>query len=89
MSHNRYYIIEANDPNIDEILTFTVGLPSTQRYNIDGTQLVIKLHHDDHEQHPQLSQYTEYSHDDILPIMNGPEWSEPITNIIKLWNYSL
>jgi hypothetical protein len=76
--HNRYFIINDNDPNKDEILSFSVGLPTTQRYSLDGVQLVIKLHHDDHEQHPQLSQYTEYSHADILPIMNGPDWTPPI-----------
>ena len=79
MAHNnRYYTISDNDPNKAEILTFTVGLPTTQRYSLDGLQLVIKLHYDDHEQHPQLLQYTEYSHAEILPIMNGPDWTAPI-----------
>jgi len=78
MAHNRYYTINDNDPNKAEILTFTVGLPTTQRYSLDGLQLVIKLFEGDHEQHPQLSQYTEYSHAEILPIMNGPEWTAPI-----------
>jgi hypothetical protein len=79
MAHNnRYYTINNNDPQKAVILSFTVGLPTTQRYSLDGLQLVIKLHHDDDEQHPQLSQYTEYSHAEILPIMNGPEWTAPI-----------
>ncbi len=77
MAHNRYYIINDNDPNKAEILSFTVGLPTTQRYSLDGLQLVIKLHYDDHEQHPQLLQYTEYSHEQILPITNGPDWTSP------------
>jgi len=76
--HNRYFIINDNDPNKDEILSFTVGEPTTQRYSLGGLKLVIKLYHNDHEQHPQLSQYTEYSHTEILPIMNGPEWTPPI-----------
>ena len=79
MSHNKYYIINNNDPNKGEILSFTVGLTTTQRYSLDGLQLVIKLHHDDHEQHTQLAQYTEYSHAEILPIMCGPDWTRPIT----------
>lgn len=78
MAHNRYYIINDNDPNKAEILSFTVGLPTTQRYSLDGLQLVIKLHESDHEEHPQLSQYTEYSHEQILPVMNGPDWTPPI-----------
>ena len=78
MAHNRYYIINDNDPNKAEILTFTVGLPTTQRYSLDGLQLVIKLHYDDHEQHPQLLQYTEYLHAEILPVMAGPDWTAPI-----------
>ena len=78
MSHNRYYIINDNDPNKAEILGFTVGKPSTQRYSLNGLQLVIKLFKGDHEQHPQLSQYTEYSHEQILPVMSGPDWSKEV-----------
>ena len=78
MAHNRYYIINDNDPNKAEILSFTVGLPTTQRYSLDGLQLVIKLFEGDHTEHPQLSQYTEYSHEQILPVMHGPEWTPPI-----------
>jgi hypothetical protein len=78
MAHNRYYTINNNDPNKAEILTFSVGKPETQRYSINGSQLVIKLHEGDHEQHPQLLQYTEYTHAEILPIMDGPEWTNEI-----------
>ena len=75
MAHNRYYTINNNDPNKAEILNITVGLPTTQRYSLDGLQLVIKLYQNDHEQYPQLSQYTEHSHDAILTIMQAPEWA--------------
>ena len=78
MSDNRYYIINNNDPNKAEILSFTVGLPTTQRYSLDGLQLVIKLFKTDHSQHNELNQYTEYSHPDILPVMAGPEWTRPM-----------
>ena len=73
--HNRYFIINANDPHKDEILSFCVGEPSTQRYSLNGLQLVIKLCRGDHEQHEQLSQYPEYNHEQILTILNGPEWT--------------
>ena len=75
MADNRYYIINNNDPNKAEILSFTVGLPITQRYSLDGLQLVIKLFKTDHSQHNELNQYTEYSHPDILPVMAWPEWT--------------
>ena len=78
MADNRYYIINDNDPNKAEILSFTVGLATTQRYSLDGLQLVIKLFKTDHDQHNELNQYTEYSHADILPVMAAPEWQAPM-----------
>jgi len=29
--HNRYYIVDANDPNMDEIINVSVGELNTQR----------------------------------------------------------
>ena len=75
MAHNRYYTINSNDPKKAEILAFSVGTPETQRYNLSGTQLVIKLFEGDHKQHEQLSQYTEQNHEKILRTLNGPEWT--------------
>ncbi len=78
MAHNRYYIINASDPNISQIEGIIVGTIEQQRPSVDETQMVVKLFEGDHEQHPQLSQYTEYSHAEILPVMYGPEWTAPI-----------
>lgn len=80
MAHNRYYPINANDPNKEQILSFSVGTPESQRYSIDGAQLVIKLYEGDHQEHPQLSQYIEYSHDDILQFLNSPKWTYIVTS---------
>ena len=79
MAHtNRYFIIQADDPNMDEINAIIVGRPQTQRYSIDKSQIVIKLHQNDHSDYQFLEQYTEESHDEILETMNSPEWSSEI-----------
>mgnify|MGYP003636078357 FL=1 len=49
MAHtNRYFIVNADDPNLSEIEQVIVGEPTTQRYSIDGSQIVVKLHQNDH-----------------------------------------
>jgi hypothetical protein len=74
--HNRYYIVDANDPNMDEIINVSVGELDTQRLSLDGTLMVIKLYNGDHNDYSFLSQYTEYSHEEILPIMASSEWTD-------------
>lgn len=76
---NRYFIISATDTNLTEIISVTVGKLITQRYSLDSNEIVIKLHKGDTENYPFLSQYSEHSHSEILPIMNSPEWMQPIT----------
>jgi len=45
MAHtNRYFIVAADSPNLPQIYDVIVGKPSTQRYSIDSTKLVVKLH---------------------------------------------
>jgi len=79
MSHtNRYYIIEANDPNLNDIINVSVGELATQRYSLDSTKIVIKLHTEDHNNYSFLDGYTEYNHEEILPITNTPEWVKQI-----------
>ncbi len=77
MAHNRYYIINANDPNCEAIVDLCVGSHTSQRFNIAKTQLVVKLHEGDHEQHPELEGYTEYNHDEIIEALNNNEWQVP------------
>ncbi len=75
MAHNRYFVINADDTNMTKINQIIVGRPDTQRYSIDKSQIVIKLHENDHQQHDCLQQYAEQSHDEILQTMSSPEWS--------------
>ena len=75
MAHNRYFIINADDPNMDEIDHVIVGELDTQRYSIDGTKIVIKLHEGDHSEYPFLEQYQEYNHDQILDFLQTAEWT--------------
>ena len=76
---NRYFIISAFDINLTEIISVSVGALETQRYSINKSQIVIKLHKGDTENYPFLSQYYENTHSEILELMNGPEWIQPIT----------
>lgn len=78
MAHNRYYIVNADDPNLSEIEAVIVGLPTTQRYSVDGTQIVVKLHEGDHSDYSFLADYQEESHEQILISMDTPEWTPPI-----------
>jgi hypothetical protein len=75
MAHtNRYYTVNADDPNISEIYSVIVGEPTTQRYSADGTQIAVKLHQGDHSDYSFLANYQEYSHEQILTIMETPDW---------------
>ena len=74
MAHNRYYIVNADDTNMNEINAVIVGRPETQRYSVDDSQIVVKLHENDHSEYGFLQQYTEESHAEILQSMNSPEW---------------
>jgi hypothetical protein len=75
---NRYFIISASDINLTEIISVSVGSLDTQRYSINKFQIVIKLHKGDTENYTFLSQYYENTHSEILELMNGPEWIQPI-----------
>lgn len=75
MAHtNRYYTVNADDPNISQIETVIVGNLNTQRYSLDGSQIVVKLYKGDHSEYPFLASYQEYSHDQILSLMETTNW---------------
>ena len=75
---NRYFIISASDTNLTEIISVSVGDLETQRYSLDNSQIVIKLHKEDTNNYPFLSQYYDNNHTEILQLMNSPEWTQPI-----------
>ncbi len=77
MAHNRYYIINASDPNISQIEEVIVGTIEQQRPSLDETQIVVKLHEHDHHNYSFLADYQERNHEQILTIMNTPEWTVP------------
>lgn len=75
--NNRYFIIDANDPNIELIKTVIVGAFENQRYSIDKQKIVIKLHSGDLNNYEFLSPYQEQTHEQILLTLAGPEWTTP------------
>jgi len=84
MSHtNRYYIVKEEDPNLQQIESVIVGLPEKQRYSIDTTLIVVKLHKGDHKQYEFLQEYQEYSHEEILEALDNSEWQETLPTTKK------
>jgi hypothetical protein len=75
---NRYFIISANDTNLDQIFAVVVGTTQSQRYSLDGLQIVVKLHKGDTNEYEFLSQYQEYGHGEILYILSSPHWTQNI-----------
>ena len=79
MSHeNRYFIIESTNPNLNQIEEVIVGKIGTQRYSLDLSKLVIKLHKGDNNIYPFLDASEEYNHDEILETLNTSEWQQDI-----------
>ncbi len=74
MAHNRYFVIESNDPNMDAIVELVAQTGQPQRQNLAETQTVVKLHEEDHEHHEVLDQYQEYNHKEILIALDNNEW---------------
>lgn len=74
MAHNRYFIINNDDPNKDAIMQYVAQTGQPQRYNIAQTKIVVKLHEEDHENHPELVSYQEYNHEEILIALDNNEW---------------
>jgi hypothetical protein len=72
--HNRYFIIDTNDPNLLEIERIIVGRLSEQRLSIDKQLMVIKLPEGDHNEYAILAQYQEYNHEEILNALNNDRW---------------
>ena len=78
MAHNRYYIINSEDPNLPQIEAVIVGQPNTQRYNLDSSKLVVKLHQGDHKEYSFLDGVQEYDHEQIREALNNSEWQQDI-----------
>ncbi len=74
MAHNRYFIINEDDPNKDAIMELVAQTGQKQRCNFTETKIVIKLHEEDHEQHNVLVDYQEYNQAEILIALDNDEW---------------
>ena len=71
----KYVIIDASEVsavNFDEVLETS---PSTLRYSLDGSQTFVKY---EGETPSFLEGKTHYSHSEMLTILAGEDWSEPI-----------
>ena len=74
MAHNRFFIINADDPNKDAIIELVAQTGQKQRCNFAETKIAVKLHEGDHEQHQVLADYQEYNHEEILIALDNDEW---------------
>jgi hypothetical protein len=76
MANNRYFIISATDPNLATILSYAVET-SLKRLREDGKQGLIKLPSGDTNNYPELSNYLEYTHEEIKIFLTPEEWTLP------------
>ena len=76
--NNNYYIVNCDDPNLEDIINVAVGDASTQRCSIDGTQMVIKLHDGDEGDYPFLDNYSPYNLEQIQEEMKTDRWTVPL-----------
>lgn len=69
---NRYWcIVNTVDKAIIDF-NHVIENEDTLRYSIDGTKFIVKYNG---SQPACLSGYTEYSHQEILTVLAGPEWT--------------
>jgi len=79
----RYFIIELPNQNMSQALDICIGLNSTQRYSLDGNKLLVKTTNELINEKQKTFNIenllnsvfcTEYTHEEILTIMNTLEW---------------
>lgn len=78
MAHNRYFVVEATDPNLPEIEKVIVGELDTQRKSLDKKFIIVKLHDGDPSDYPFLDKYKELTHEEAINLMATIEWQLPI-----------
>lgn len=66
--------------NHSQLWDIVVGTEETQRYNNQGNKMIVKLYVDDEQNHQILNGFTEYTHAEILEVLQSSEWqiNEPI-----------
>lgn len=81
---SRYYIIDATDPNLNTILSYSVqkvrpadDLVSARKRK-DGEKILIYLYPGDTTNHTELSGYVEYNAEQIKLILDDEDWTGSI-----------
>lgn len=77
MINNIYYILKRPEEATSSMLKFCVGKEETQRRSIDGKLMVVKLPTGS-EIPPLFKPLITYTHEEILKVMAGVEWSSDI-----------
>ena len=73
LTNRRWCIVLTTDKaNID--FSQVIENDNTLRYSLDGTKFIVKY---DGAQPSSLTGYTEYTHQEILTILAGTEWTDP------------
>jgi len=73
----RYFILNRVSINEVEALTMCIGALDTQRYSLDGSQLLIKTTQNDIDTYLNGNTSilgTEYTKEEILTILNTIQW---------------
>ena len=72
MNNNSYVFLDASEVGIIDFDQVLEGSLDTLRYSLDGTKTFVKY------EGPQpffLLGKTEHTHEEILTILSGPEWT--------------
>lgn len=75
---NRYFVINADDENMNAINNVIVGRPDRLSKSIDKTKILIKLHKNDSSDYDFLNKYQEQSRQEIIELLKTNEWTRPI-----------
>jgi hypothetical protein len=72
---NRYFIANVPNPNMSQIYDICIGGNVSKRFSLDGSKVVVKLPLGDENDYGVLQNATEYTHEEILEVLNGNEWT--------------
>lgn len=70
-----YVIIDSSELSSVDFSQVLETSADTLRYNLTGTQTVLKF---EGERPSFLEGKTQYSHSEIVEVLRGEDWSEPI-----------
>ena len=74
MNNNNFYIVDLDDLNLEDILSYCLEKPNTVRKNVAQTQCVVEML--GHINEPVLvASYSPYTYEEIKIVMVTPEWT--------------